>query len=389
MLNERDRLYADLIVHLANAKTTDDAVQTFFQDVQKLFSFSPDFLVTARNLVPTLTSYKSLLSNAELELLQLLVEEVQLYQEGERQQWNIYLQYYDYEDELFEFSVSLDQFDHDFDDYKIKVEKSKQHFLRRLEKVVNEHFMQPSGLGYATKHDGSMSNESQTEEKVAQAKKDAIIRLTNYCDKHIALGIKILNRKKTISKARFEEIRIMSDGYLASVRWHRHFNQMTNQMASCLNNVMRKEKYNSSSIVNSLMNIFNHTNKPAIYISDSNEISENPLVSETDFFNHTNRKWIEYEASGDDPPYGDCFCECHKVIAHSFINLFRNPANRIFVKRCPICDRFFLSKTIRESKYCTDKCRLSFHNKKRIESGEHASYKRNKRKEGAKESYYG
>ena len=28
-------------------------------------------------------------------------------------------------------------------------------------------------------------------------------------------------------------------------------------------------------------------------------------------------------------------------------------------------------------------------NKKRIESGEHARYKREKRKEGAKESYYG
>jgi len=59
------------------------------------------------------------------------------------------------------------------------------------------------------------------------------------------------------------------------------------------------------------------------------------------------------------------------------------------LKYCDECENFFISKTIRASRFCSDKCRLAWHNRKRIESGEHRDYKRKKRKEGAKESYYG
>ena len=59
------------------------------------------------------------------------------------------------------------------------------------------------------------------------------------------------------------------------------------------------------------------------------------------------------------------------------------------LKRCKKCMNFFVSKTIRPSKFCSDKCRHDYHNRKRIDSGEAREYKRKKRKEGAKESYYG
>jgi len=59
------------------------------------------------------------------------------------------------------------------------------------------------------------------------------------------------------------------------------------------------------------------------------------------------------------------------------------------LKYCDECENFFISKTIRISRFCSDKCRRAWHNRKRIESGEHREYKRKKRMEGAKESYYG
>jgi hypothetical protein len=57
--------------------------------------------------------------------------------------------------------------------------------------------------------------------------------------------------------------------------------------------------------------------------------------------------------------------------------------------RCEECSRFHAKKTIRPAKYCSDKCRLAKHNRDRIQSGKNREYKRKKRKEGAKESYYG
>jgi NAD-dependent dihydropyrimidine dehydrogenase PreA subunit len=56
---------------------------------------------------------------------------------------------------------------------------------------------------------------------------------------------------------------------------------------------------------------------------------------------------------------------------------------------CDECHKFYISKSIRKQRFCSDKCRLAWHNRKRIKSGEHAKYKRRKRIEGAKESYYG
>jgi len=52
------------------------------------------------------------------------------------------------------------------------------------------------------------------------------------------------------------------------------------------------------------------------------------------------------------------------------------------LKKCEWCNNFYKSKTIRPSKFCTDKCRLKWHNRKRIESGQAAEYKRRGRAEG-------
>ena len=59
------------------------------------------------------------------------------------------------------------------------------------------------------------------------------------------------------------------------------------------------------------------------------------------------------------------------------------------LRRCEECGDFYISKTRGYSKYCSSKCRMKYHNRRRIESGEARKYKRRKRKEGAKESYYG
>ena len=59
------------------------------------------------------------------------------------------------------------------------------------------------------------------------------------------------------------------------------------------------------------------------------------------------------------------------------------------LNRCQECREFYVSRTVRPSKFCSPKCRLGFHNRKRIESGEHREYKRKKRERGAKPSYYG
>jgi hypothetical protein len=58
------------------------------------------------------------------------------------------------------------------------------------------------------------------------------------------------------------------------------------------------------------------------------------------------------------------------------------------------CGKYFFAKRVKKRgkggiRFCSSKCRLDFHNRKRIETGAHAAYKRRRRAEGAPESYYG
>jgi hypothetical protein len=71
------------------------------------------------------------------------------------------------------------------------------------------------------------------------------------------------------------------------------------------------------------------------------------------------------------------------------IEFFKFDNSTKLLGKCLKCSLFFISKKLRDQKYCSAKCRLAVSNENRIKSGEHAKYKREKRRTGAKESYHG
>lgn len=69
------------------------------------------------------------------------------------------------------------------------------------------------------------------------------------------------------------------------------------------------------------------------------------------------------------------------IIGYSLVEFLINNDRRK-LKRCKDCNLFFISKTVRESKYCSDKCRLAHHNREYILSGKAREYKKRGRLEG-------
>jgi len=78
-----------------------------------------------------------------------------------------------------------------------------------------------------------------------------------------------------------------------------------------------------------------------------------------------------------------------RVLSEALANLFLTPRSIKRIQQCVYCKQFFLKTRLNSQKFCSDKCRLTWHNRRRIESGKAREYKRKKRAEGAKESYYG
>jgi hypothetical protein len=114
-------------------------------------------------------------------------------------------------------------------------------------------------------------------------------------------------------------------------------------------------------------------------LDDDNRIIVKPFkINECFFSNDYNNINVHYLS-----PY-------HEVINSSFHAFFQlNVKYRNLIRKCNNCLNFYMVQRNLKSKWCSNKCRLEHHNKKRIESGAHAAYKRRKRAEGAKESYYG
>jgi len=81
---------------------------------------------------------------------------------------------------------------------------------------------------------------------------------------------------------------------------------------------------------------------------------------------------------------------CDYFIAHAVVSfLLSNKDNVRLIHKCRWCGRYFLAKTKRLGVFfCSKKCRLTWHNNARIQSGKAKEYKKRKRREGARETYY-
>jgi hypothetical protein len=144
-----------------------------------------------------------------------------------------------------------------------------------------------------------------------------------------------------------------------------------------------------SKIVNEfLKNIREQWEGEAFWFASAFQINEDGFIVETfddvnerDFYNNG---IVDYSHSVWGVYYEKWVIGCILDLLKLKSNIFRD-----FLHNCQNCENFYFPKTKRKSKYCSDKCRLAFHNRKRIKSGIAKDYKRKKRREGAKESYYG
>jgi hypothetical protein len=73
------------------------------------------------------------------------------------------------------------------------------------------------------------------------------------------------------------------------------------------------------------------------------------------------------------------------LVGYSLIEFLLSPYRKK-LKKCNECNKFFIAdKDINTQRFCCKKHRLAWHNRMRIESGEHAKYKRERKKAGRRQ----
>ena len=178
-----------------------------------------------------------------------------------------------------------------------------------------------------------------------------------------------------ISDDRQEELLDISGTYFETLELHDKIKTMQADYREVLCGVTKGKQLCQIAPLNRSLQKYNDMQTNKLVFSDVNSLIPTPLIKVDSYGGMSAiHKWNK--ALTDD-------------LTYVLVEYFKLEDGCKYIRKCQYCDKYYISKTKRMSKYCSDRCRLDFHNRKRIESGEAREYKRKKRQEGAKESYYG
>jgi len=155
---------------------------------------------------------------------------------------------------------------------------------------------------------------------------------------------------------------------------HKDIRKMQENLRCLLDSIQQNANFCEIPHLLDYLERYNALQKSKLLLVDANIFVRTPPINEGDYMINRPVEWLK---------------RIQDDLAYCLIEFLIPEENRRYINKCRKCQKFYVSKTIRPSKFCSDKCRLAWHNRKRIVSGKAAEYKRRKRKEGAKESYYG
>ena len=353
--SSKERIFSlgQIITDFANAKSPDDAVRACFEDLGKFLNFPPDFKTEIEKRFPFLDVFENSLSFLDRRLLILVYEEerIKTLLKNLLEPEGMGLDYYIPEKN----TLMLMQFEHE---------------------QVGSHDGEPDFIIHTTGPHPYKSEE--VAELIDNSNCDFYKRDCNYqreIDNLMQFGTEINRIRKNAS----ENVR---DDPLKVAKKYDELKTLNDNLRKCHENyqiilsaIIEGKKLHNIPEFNSFLIQYNSSRPNVLTITDENYLIENPPAGQKiSLREQSPEKWYQ---------------TMKKHLSYVLIDFFRIKDSYKYIKICDECHKFYISKIVRPQRFCSSKCRLKWNNRKRIESGENKEYKRQKRAEGAKESYYG
>ncbi|PQP33234.1 hypothetical protein C6A36_00350 [Desulfobacteraceae bacterium SEEP-SAG10] len=352
------KLYGQLIVNFANARNTDEACTELINGIYQAFNFSSNFLEQSEKILPSLRKFESNFSKQEKVLMRLILAEKDI-KGFLNTQFDLLGQYlidYDtdkktltFQDIIYHPTVENGHVDAD-------VERSKPYTIH-IEDIDS--------------HEWEM--------------------MKPWTFKEVKRLMKLGNVKKrfrqNVSKERYSEIKSQAKNYQLILAIHKQINELHNRLKRTLNEIVKTKKiYGNDGYQNFLSSYRTYCRL------DIKLLPDDTFCNIADFMEE------DYYLKGqENHGFRKTFAYLTEPIPFFLVEFFKQPKNKELIHICDNCGNFYISQSIRKQRFCSDKCRLAWHNRKRIESGEHRKYKRDrkynekviKEKGEAPESYFG
>lgn len=357
-MNERERLYGQAIIDFVNADTTDEAVFGFFDNVSRIFGFPTTFMKQAKKAFPSKANLSLSLGEPEKTFLELFVEEKNLRSSIKR---------------------TLDTTCYDLLDYDREKRKVTLQQYRKVEekngKQKKTDFSKPIVIRI---NDIGKRRIFKTDSKLYGRDFDVSQDLYKKINGSMQISGELADCQSKISKKDID--RLLKSKAYGIIDLHDRIKLTQDYYGEILEYLINGKKLSENINIEHSVRLYNLWKFKMTELSIKNDLPiETPKFNEAAYIvkpgKDLGRWWLVHHHEGDLP-----------YLALEFL---KGVNNRKYIRRCPECQKYHIAKRLNRKKYCGKRCRLAWHNQKRIKSGEHAAYKRKRRREGARASYYG
>jgi hypothetical protein len=195
-----------------------------------------------------------------------------------------------------------------------------------------------------------------------KAKLDKIIELSNQIEE--------IKAKEPERFAAFDSI---IETYQKIYKLHDYVERTQESLKYILSQIIKSDDAYESEAFKTILKRYNNIRQEIYVDKKKHELIEGKPFIEENFFDSDSRFDLE-----------EIF---NLPISYCLVEVLKDKENIAKIKVCKKCKNYFIEKRKGRKQYCTDKCRLDYHNKKNIKSGKHAEYMRGKRQEGNPKYY--
>jgi hypothetical protein len=337
---ETIRAHGQILVDFANAKNSDEACFTYFQNIKNFLDFSPNYDEQIKNNFPCKSSFIESFNVDEMELLELYLK-----QKLKIRSLNTQFQMIGY---ILEGCDS----------------QNKKLLLLRC---YPEGDLVNGDIDVSVRYEGPYAY--SFEELRNEIEGSLNPNLHKHINELMKIGQSIDNLESKLSESRFKEIYDISKQYKTILDLHEQIKKLQNNYKSILEMIIDgKPLKEIPLLVNEFKTIYDASKmKPTKLIAGRDSFEEIPLIDETNYIkNKINKGWLT---------------ELQKEFVYWMVEFFRERHNRKYLKKCLYCGNFFIAGRIdHRIKFCNEcspKSKMSKEARRKYQQ----EYRRKKRQE--------
>lgn len=335
MNSNHSKKFGNLLVDFINADGTENALHTFFYNLQSYFSFSADFYQRVKGLFPSINILATSLNKDEYNLLELILKKNRIVEKLNDQfkLINYSIENYD----PFSRTISLMSLEWN----RATAGKEAKEAKMRPSEPDGGGFLQTLNLLGLSIVDGPFSIKIDAVRSEIEALLGPLAagQITNL----VEAGHAIEELLPGLPTGKYEALQSLAEEHRELMDFHKSVAAIQSDCEEILRMLISDRPYHDIPALTAFLEIYNTAEYQRYIITDNNRLVAVFPIDERKYFAIREIEgWLE---------------ALKKVIAYCLIEFLKSDKNINYLKKCRTCSRYFIARQPKRQKFCRKGCR--------------------------------